>query len=346
MLPPCTFLNNPSTLSRALFRLSLELYLAEVLSPESRQFFETLTPLDNLSFIANREEFLLPENFAPAPLEIIWRTIDNDAAGIFCRGVTSGESGARNDFVLCAASLGQNHNGDKLAAGFIGSEKWHRHSEMQELFYAQIGMLRRYFEEFSHLKIIRSLLQEGSSYDYVLDQGSSQIIAYRCPGKSLTAVSAESPTSPISEDLLSSLLRQNHPTGEDLASPLPENMQITRFQIAGYDYAAVSLKTPLSLAVTPGGADNPRRELIHYMNNKLGALQSAVEQLRLRRDRAVSDADMKLMEIISKVSEEMAEALNRFDSESHPLPNSSAETVNSPRKFATHINRRIVLVND
>ncbi len=346
MFPPCLSLNNQSTLSRALLRLSLELYMAEALSPDSRQFFETLTPLDNLAFIANREKFLLPENFAPAPLEIIWRTIDNDAAGIFCRGVTPSESGAKNDFVLCAASLGETRNGTGLAAGFIGSEKWHRHSDMQELFYSQIGLLRRFFDEFSHLKVLCSLLDGGSRFDYIIDQATSQVLAFRSPGRPLTAVSTLSQPDSLSDSLLTAILRKNPLPDDNSATPLPDNMQITRFQIAGFDYAAISLNNPLSSALSPDDAYYSRRELTHLMNNKLGALQSAVEQLQLRQGRPVSDADLKLIEIIEKVTGEMAEALSQFDSDNQSVPAGTADSYNLPRISTNYINRRIVLVNE
>lgn len=229
---------------KELFPLSYDIFVGSALSTEVTEMLENALPPRSLFFLVNGGKFVHPENFEPISAETVWETIGGNKAGVFHKQIYRNRPACELSYALCTACLGQDKEGNEIAAGLIYSEIWDDAKDNEEQFAKLISRIKRFYEEFVGSRALCKLLADESSFAYIIDAETNDIILRRIPSKYSPLVVPESIDRQMMESLIPRILNPGtSPAAEIAPSGFMRNFNMAKCRILDRDYALLSFQS-------------------------------------------------------------------------------------------------------
>ena len=229
---------------RELFSLSYEIFVGSALSTEVTEMLESALPPRSLFFLVNGGRFIHPENFEPISAETIWETIRGNKAGVFHKQIYRNRPTGELSYALCTACLGPDKEGNEIAAGLIYSEIWDDAKDNEEQFAKLISRIKRFYEEFVGSKVLCKLLKDESSFAYIIDAVTNDIILSRIPSKHSPFVAPSSIDRQMMESLVPRILNPGaSPAAEIAPGGLMRNLNMAKCRILDHEYVLLSFQS-------------------------------------------------------------------------------------------------------
>jgi signal transduction histidine kinase len=296
-----------------LFTISLDLYKGGMITDNAREIFDSLASPPAIFLAARGEEYIHPAVRYAIPIELLRETIAPQTAGIFCRKTGHNRLIGDRNAQICASIIGKDINGHEITAGVLYPSGMISHA-IEEEYYAVLSKFRRFYESFSKSRAVGDFLNNDGTRKFVVDTKSGKLIAdnrdrYRFRNQNRSPESEYAVT-----EFIDLIINQKFRTDSDLAlDPRLKNIKITRFNLDSYELALVSFNVKVTGSDTEIDFGKLISAFVHKANNKLGALQTAANQLMLEKGQIVDDDEITLANVIHKESEAMGKIVSRLE---------------------------------
>nr|MBN2278710.1 hypothetical protein [candidate division Zixibacteria bacterium] len=289
-----------------LFSLAVDIYMGRSLSPEDIDAIERTTPPNSLFFLLAGNKYIHPEGVQLVSPEFIRQTISNDPSCLFYRQIAAGHGPSGSDGRVCAARLGRDRFGEEISAGVIIRQNWRQRDYDSEIFYQTIGLLRRFYDEFSASGAIQKFLDDNSSYRYAIRSDSRKII------KSLPPTEADRQSDmELTVDRLNSLVLSELPNlgmiPDDKIIPdnRIKNLDIKNCTILDTAFTLISVAMKIARMETHGPHDTLIQGFSQTLSNRLEIIERAIGNLNNRPGISFNQEDLELMNRIHGAAEEI-----------------------------------------
>ncbi len=283
--------------STVLFRLALELYYGESLSDSSREFLDSMVPEPAIVLLIAGKRYLHPDNFETVPIRLVRDSVIENRAGIYRRRLHDDFPGTMQSPELCASLIGKNRQGEDVAAGILYPNGWNPSGINEDLLYCILSKLRSYYGEFISSSAVSKLTDPGNMYHYAVDSGNMNVIASAEP--EIAAFRLKSPDGkPRLDEEVEALLQSNFETSDESFGLKLKNLQISNFSLQSYKYSLISFEPAEYEKHDRKEIEGLLSHFSHRLNNKLGALTTAADQLASELGETVDEDDVELADII------------------------------------------------
>jgi len=299
-----------------MFRLAFNLYHRRPLDDSLHDYLDSLAGAPSIVLLTRGQEYLHPAEFNMLPAGMVRESIIENPTAVSQRRLETGYDVSAESPQLYATLLGTDCRGEELSLAILAPGGKPEERQYDRNLYPLMTRLADFFRELRNVKAIADFYTRPDTYNFIIDLDSRAPLIGSCPSGKETHDCSRNNFRRKVEDSLNKLFSRGF---ENLESdPFDKefrNIEISRFRIQKHDYAMVAyhlMSSPVTAEMSP---EPLLQGFIHRLNNKLGAMQTAADQLLLEKGRTIDDDDIALTEIIrhqSQFIEKMVQRLNQY----------------------------------
>ncbi len=291
-----------------LFNLCLNIQTGFPLLEKPRRYLDSLIPGTAQLLLICGDRYIHPEKPETIPVETVLDIVKHSQRGIFCRRLETNRLDNFSETNLCAISLGRNELDMNMAAAVLYDDIHNRNSAQREYFCKTLTLLRDFIEDTSKSRAVDQLMRQRTSFRFVIDSGTGELVTKRLPSESTPA------DDNLAETIFKSVLAGDpDEQNRTLIDNRIRNYNITRFKLKGYEFILLSFEiTADNHKYNSDDNDKFIKSFAHQIKNKLSSLQTAAGQLGLNPGKKIDDDDITLAAIIQTESEHIDKMVSRI----------------------------------
>jgi hypothetical protein len=227
--------------SHTLFNFSSDIYSGSAVSPAIISKIESLIYPGQMFYGANDGSFACPGEYRALLNGTVRSVVMNDSGAIFCKRIYHDDYSMEFLGSVFATHLGVNVQNADVMVGIInttcgGIDDIHRTS-----FLNLIGLIKRYYREFTEVRGIREYISNCSSIRYVIDPLQSRVVARRLPARFDSDMNLERLDRMVMAQILPGLMASS-----ERIEPLTvghdqfKNFSISKCRVRDFDYVLIS----------------------------------------------------------------------------------------------------------
>lgn len=287
-------------------RLAFELYYGKRLSRQNREYLDSLIGEPALILLAASGKYLHPVDFDSVPIDLIADSVIENRDGLYCRRLDSNRTDLQDSPELCASMIGRNRRGESIAAGVLLPRSIDRTGAFEDQCYSTLAQLRRYYREFLDTPAVKRILENDSSFRYIVDPDDMTVIDRFEPNNIAENACLIKEADKSVEKLLEQGLVPGNSGGMGKTS-------IGNFSINQWNYILIEFNPDLHSIAMPDDFESIWEPFAHRLNNKLSALQSASNQINVVSRELIDIDDITLTNIIKSESNYIARMMHRTE---------------------------------
>jgi hypothetical protein len=297
-----------------LFNFACDIYLNNPLSDDILSEIERTVCKRNNFFLVSGNSYLYPKQLQPISVETIRKTVRNDTSAVFRRKLEIHGQTDESINTIYTIYLGNNINGNDVAAGIIYPAEWGTSENEENRFYQFLGYLKRYYMDFSESPAISNFIGNKSAYRYVINASTYEILIIKPPADHSSIPEKELPDRQFIYSLLESKTETDTKfnNGKALDRRL-KNLNISKCTIHNIDYIILSFNMVPQSGKNIEEHDQIIRNFSHKIRGKLSALRTAASQLNLQKGKSIDDDDITLTAIIQSSSDSLDRLVDRLN---------------------------------